>query len=771
LNKFVRITLFLVLIPTIILISTFYWLSEGLPDVETIQSIRVLPSIQIVDRNNRLLYEELGENTRRFHPLTFQEIPECLKQATIATEDIRFYSNPGFDLIGITRALWQNITGGEMVAGGSTITQQLVRNLLLAHGESSQRTLTRKLREVILAWKLTNYLSKNEILALYLNHTYYGSFAFGVQAASQTFFGKPASELDLAQCALIAGLPQAPAVYNPFIHPDKAKSRQMIVLERMLAVGFIEKDEFDIASKEPLSFSSSPYPIEAPHFVMMVLNQFDELIEKSVFSEEIRQQSIVIHTTLDLNLQFQAEKIIRSHLSELAKERGGLGHNVHNAALVAIDPRTGEVLTLVGSADYFNDNIDGAINMAINPRQPGSALKPFVYALAMDTSNPTPLTPNSIIWDQLTPFATKDKKTYIPMNYDGKEHGAVTVRQALGSSLNIPAVIVLNFVGLEKFSAFARTVGLDSLKNPEDYDLTVALGGGGVTLLELTEAYSVFANMGVHKEPILIREIRNRNGETLYQSKVSSEKVLDPRIAWLISDILQDDQARWIGFGKNSVLNLDRPAAVKTGTTTNFHDNWTVGYTPQLVTGVWVGNSDYQPMIEVTGLTGAAPIWHHFMRSALNNREEQWFNKPEGVTIVKGCQPLTFFDSSCQREIEDWIINNTKPIILPNKPEHASTISTGQPFTVMTPSEGAVFYLASRKDSHIRLIIQIRNDSDIDHFKIFINNENTATLDRMPYETWLDFQPGEYEIRVEGWRNSALIQTQTVHISVRSSLR
>ncbi len=745
------------------------WLFSDLPQVNKLDQVQNFPSLRIVDRNGHLLYEDLGAHSIRFHPLTFQEIPDCVKQATIATEDASFYRNPGFDLKAMLRALWINLRGGETIAGGSTITQQLVRNLLLEKGESNQRTLKRKLREIYLAWKITRRYSKEEILTLYLNHTYYGSFAYGIEAASLTYFGIPSKNLDLAQCALLVGLPQAPSAYNPFIFPENAKKRQQIVLARLAKLQLISARQLQEALEEELTFNEAPYPMEAPHFVMYVRNQVDQLISSGILHPSDRLKDLTIYTTLDLNLEKIAEKAVQDHLTKLKIDRGGLGHNVHNAALVAINPSTGEILAMVGSADYHNNSIYGAINMAIAPRQPGSALKPFLYALAMDPNQPHPLMPGTIIWDKQTNFLTRNGKIYTPANYDGKEHGLVTVREALGSSLNIPAVIVLDQIGLQRFSAFAQTIGLTSLRNPETYDLTIALGGGGVSLLELTGAYGVLAAQGKKAQPFAILSIQDKFANVLYQQKREARQVIDPRIAWLISDILQDDDARTIGFGKHSILNIDRPAAVKTGTTTNFHDNWAVGYTPQIVVGVWVGNADYTPMIEVTGLTGAAPIWHEFIRQALNNRVKEWYPRIPEIRSVQLCKPVSPFTDRCGSYFQDWMIGETKPLKWLNLSFHSGLSSQSHAFEIISPRPNGEYIQAQNQAT--RLPLTIRNINGVDLFKIFLNQKQIATLNGDPDQLWLDLQLGVSVITIEGWQNNQLIETQTFSITLRPPLR
>ncbi len=638
----------------------FFWLFGDLPGLENLKQNLNLPSVRITDRYGRLLYDVLPEVGGRHTSVPIESIPLLLQQATIATEDANFYQNPGTDIAGILRAFWINLRGGETLAGGSTITQQVARNLLLDEEERTERSLRRKLRESYLAWQLTQHFTKDEILALYLNQTNYGALAYGVEAAAQTYFGKPAAELDLAECALLAGLPQAPAIYNPFTDPEAAKERQAVVLRLMEEQGYITTEQRQVAERQPLALSGQPYPILAPHFSLWVSSQLDGIFTPA----EIRQYGgLVVRTSLDLDWQRIAERAVARQLEALQQSPDGLGHNVNNAALVAIDPATGEILTMVGSPDYFDAEIAGAINMTLSPRQPGSSIKPIVYAAAINPSQPQPWTAATMILDVRTSFQTADGKAYTPANYDALEHGPVLLRQALASSLNIPAVATLDHIGLESMMDTAHSLGISTLGNPQDYDLSLALGGGAVRLLDLTAAFGAFANGGYHVTPRAILEITDPQGNVLYTPPASSqERVLDERVAWLISDILSDDEARAIGFGRDSVLNIGRPAAVKTGTTTNFHDNWTVGYTPELVVGVWAGNTDYQPMSDVTGLTGAAPIWHEYMRAVLGTSEASNFHRPSGMVQVDICSLSGLLPSAaCPYQRAEWFIEGTQP--------------------------------------------------------------------------------------------------------------
>ena len=667
------------------------WLFRGMPAAEISPERLQAPSMRITDRAGRLLYESFPADGGRHQTLPFAQIPAALQEATVATEDSHFYTHPGVDPAGILRAIWINLRGGETLAGGSTITQQVARNLLMEPSERGERTLRRKLREGWLAWRLTQNYSKEEILAFYLNQTYYGGLAYGVEAAAQTYFGKPAADISLAEAALLAGLPQSPSVYNPFSDPQAALARRSAVLGLMQKAGYLTAEQRSLAEREPLNLAATPYPMEAPHFALMVRAQVDALLSPAALTAS---GGLTVQTTLDLEAQHAAEQAVARQIERLQEQgQRGLGHNLNNAALVALDPRSGQILAMVGSPDLQDEAHHGAINMALVPRQPGSALKPIIYAAAFDPTRANPWTPATSILDVRSHFVTHDNQPYTPANYDGLEHGPVLVRQALASSLNIPAVITLHEVGLPRLIELAGELGLPLSTNLQQYDLSLALGGGEVPLLHLTAAYGAFANGGYRVEAYAVQEVRDAQGKVLYrQPDPTPRRVLDERVAWLITDILSDDAARQIGFGRNSMLNIDRPAAVKTGTTTNYHDNWTIGYTPELVVGVWAGNASHAAMRDVNGLTGAAPIWHQAMRAMLAGKAQQAFQRPPGLVQVEVCALSGRLPTpACPYRRMEWFIEGTEPTT-PDTYYHAVTLdsATGQLASADTPAERRV---------------------------------------------------------------------------------
>ncbi len=815
----------IILVFSVGLLAGWLWLFKDLPPIQNLANLPIVPSIRVEDRYGQLLYEIIDEQGGRHAVIPIEQIPIALRNATLATEDANFYQHPGFDLLGVARSFWINLSGGQTIAGGSTITQQVARNLLMTAEERATRSLQRKLREVILAWQIERHYEKDEILALYLNQTYYGGLAYGVEAAAQTFFGKPVSDLDLAQSALIAGLPQSPATYNPYTSMEAAKVRQEIVLNLMEQSGWITTEEKRLASREPIILAETPYPVEAPHFVMMVKAEIDRIFT----AEQIfNQGGLVVQTTLDLDWQHVAEQAILRQIKNLSTSQDGLGHNVNNAALTALDPHTGEILALVGSPNFFDAQHGGAINMATSARQPGSALKPLVYAAALDPANPTGgWTAATMLLDVTTSFQTYDEKAYIPANYDLKEHGPVLVRQALASSLNIPAVLTLDHIGLPALADYATKFGITTLGDPNTYDLSLALGGGSVRLIELTSAYGVFANGGYRVTPKAILEVRNIKGESLYQSPAMAfQKILDERVAWIISDILSDEQARRLGFGPNTVLQIDRPAAVKTGTTSNFHDNWTIGYTPDLVVGVWVGNTSYAPMREVDGLTGAAPIWHDFIRAALSGSPKSDFVLPEGISYVEICALSGLLPGeNCPYRKWEWFLDGTQPtvedqfyrsisldaktglpadantpgdqlrdILVLDLPPQAWQWARSQGLTlysdlminsdsagitvptqdilglqIFSPANGSQYHLSDflNRDNQ-RIMIQVVGAVNFSEVVIYVDQQAFQSLGSAPFQTWWTLEPGIHQIYAIGvTENGETVTSNTVSIIVK----
>ncbi len=762
----------------------YLWLCAGLPAPDDLSAYTGAPSSKIYDRHGQLLYEMPPPYTGSHTPVTLDAIAPYLIQATIATEDATFYSNPGLDLHGILRAVWINVQGGE--AGGSTITQQLVRTVMFSADERVERTLYRKLRELILALRITRRYTKDEILTLYLNETYYGNMAYGVEAAAQSYFGKSARDLDLAECALLAGLPQAPALYNPLEALDAAKVRQAVVLDLMVKQGYVTAQDAELAKAEPLDFAAAPFPIRAPHFVMYVRGQ----LERKLGLARVQAGGLNVYTTLDLDLTDAARDAIRHHLELLAVCHYDPvcppgGRNVRNAALVALDPRTGEVVAMVGSPDYFSARIAGAVNGATALRQPGSSIKPLTYAAAFEQAalGQGDFTPATMLLDVRTAFVTREGTPYVPLNYDLVFRGPVRLREALASSYNLIAVKVLDAIGVETLTEMARRLGIttfdDGAGRAGRIGLAIGLGGGEVRLLELTAAYAAFANGGYAVQPRVIRSVEDADGVVLWETPAGlGDRVLDARVAYLITDILSDDLARVPTFGEGSVLNLSRSAAVKTGTTTDFRDNWTVGYTPELVIGVWVGNADNETMKEVTGITGAAPIWHDVMEAALKGQPVHNFARPDGLVDVEVCALSGELPGpDCPHRVVETFIAGTEPdtvctmhqridgvvyTVLPpeaqdwarehNLPQPATHDSQPTPHLAITsPDAGAVYRIDPAQPREVQKIaISVAEDMYFEKIKLSIDGLPLASLTAPPYTLLWRLEPGVHTFSAVG---------------------
>ncbi len=637
----------------------YLWIFHDLPSLDELDAGLALPSTRIYDRDGALLYEILPPEQGRNTALALDEIPAHCINALIATEDANYYKHPGVDAEGILRALWINLRGGDVIAGGSTITQQAARLLLLDPQQQAQRTVQRKLKEMVLALQL-NRIGKDAVLELYLNQVYFGNLAYGIEGAARAYFHKSARELSLAECSLLAGIIQN-AVYNdPLTQFERAKERQEVALRLMVQENFITQAQAASAQQDELQFGATRFPIEAPHFVMAIWKQLER-----EFPQQLYSGGLDVVTTLDLDWQRTAQHIAQQQLAVLNDPSlRPVVANARNAALVAMNPQTGEVLTMLGSPDYFNEDTDGAVNAALAMRQPGSTLKPFTYAAAMDPTRDAPYTAATVLMDVETPFVTRRLESYTPSNYGLAEHGPVRVREALASSMNIPAVVALEHVGLTDFTSLVGNLGLEELDQNTDVDLSITLGGGEIRLLDLVQAYSAFPNGGHRVEPTMLLEVRQRDGTLLHawQPPSLTQRVLDERVAYIITDILSDPDARLAGFGQNSPLQIGRPAAAKTGTTTDFRDNWVVGYTPELVVGVWVGNADNTPMVEVTGVDGAGPIWNLFVRRVLLDTPQRDFRVPDGLTRREVCSLSGLLPTdSCPYTVVEWFIEGTEP--------------------------------------------------------------------------------------------------------------
>lgn len=597
------------------MIALFGWYAKDLPTPNKINSRFQAQSTQIFDRNGKLLYEVHGDKNRIL--VSINDLPDHVKQSAIAIEDKDFYKHSGFDIKGIIRASFVNLVSKNRAQGGSTITQQFIKNALL----SSEKSSARKIKEIILAIEIEQMYYKDDILQMYLNEIPYGSNAYGIQVAAKTYFDKDAKDLTLPEAATLAALPQAPTYYSPYgQHKDELLARKDTVLDQMAKQGYIKKEEADAAKNQKLAFSGKAYgDMTAPHFVMYVK---EKLVEK--YGEKMAEEGgLKIYTTLDIDKQKVAEEAVAKYGTKNATA------GASNSALVATDPKTGQILAMVGSRDFFNLDIDGNVNVAVQDRQPGSSFKPFAYATLFKDAA---WGPGSTFYDFKTDFGGG----YNPSNYDGKDHGVVSVRTALQNSFNIPAVKALYIAGLDETLKTAHSMGITTLNNRPAYGLSLVLGAGEVKLLDMVNSYGTFANKGVANETSWFTKIEDNNGKTLEETKSGKGKqVLDPQVAYLINNILSDDASRAMTFGRGGSLSISgKTVAAKTGTTNDYKDAWTIGYTPSLSAGVWVGNNDGKPMNKVGGSMAAAPIWNYFMKNALTTYPNEQFQRPSGIKTV-----------------------------------------------------------------------------------------------------------------------------------------
>ena len=599
--------------------AIFFIFLSDLPKLSNLSVNYIPKTTKILDRNGTLLYEIYANQNRTI--VTLDRVPKKLQEATIAIEDKDFYKHNGFDLKGIARALYIDVAKREL-QGGSTITQQLIKSALL----TPEPTITRKVRELVLAFWAEQQYSKNQILELYFNYVPYGGTAWGVEAASQIYFGKDVSSLTLSESAYLAGLPQAPSQYSPFSGDGNlGKKRQKEVLNAMVLERYITKEQAEKAYSEKLAFQSSQVPIQAPHFVMYVR----DLLVRKYGLFEVERGGLQVTTTLDINTQKMAEEIVTDEVDR----DGYLG--IGNGAALVTNPKNGDILAMVGSTDYFDSEHDGNVNITTSLRQPGSTIKLITYALALSKG----YTEATILDDLPITIPIPGGPSYSPVNYDGKFHGRVPLRIAFANSFNIPAVRVAQKMGVDAIVAFGKQMGITSWGSPENYGLSITLGAAEVTMKDLATAYGVIANGGnrVDLDPIL--EIKNSEGNVLTKKEAKEIAVIDSGVAFIISNILADDKARSLEFGTNSPLVVpNHKVSVKTGTTDNKRDNWTVGFTPDTLVATWVGNNDNTPLSQAlaSGITGAAPMWNRIMSSMLNGNGSSEVIIPDDI-VLKNC--------------------------------------------------------------------------------------------------------------------------------------
>ena len=621
-----------------------FWVATlKIPDAGSLNDLKIAQSTKIYDRTGKIILWDIHNDIQRT-VVPLADISRHIKNAAIAIEDSSFYQHRGIDFSGILRATMVNLKSGQLSQGGSTISQQLVKNTLL----TTDKTFARKIKEIILTLKIEKKLSKDKILELYLNAVPYGGSNYGIESASRNFFGKNASNISLAEASYLASLIKAPTYYSPYgNHQEELAKRKDFVLSKMAALGFITPEEAESAKKEKVVFiNKGQNSIKAAHFSVYIRSYLEEKYGKDV----VEQGGLKVITTINYPLQQKAEELAAKYAKE-NKEK----FNASNNSIVAIDPKTGQILVMVGSKDYFNQEDQGNFNVALAHRQPGSSIKPFVYAAAFKKG----YSPNTIVFDVQTEFnpscldkyatsslpaeeagssSSKKDECYMPENYDHNYRGPVTLREALAQSLNVPSVKTLYLAGIRDSLDTMKDMGIASLTDPDRYGLTLVLGGGEVSLLEMTSAYSVFANNGIRNPSVGILKIEDKSGNVLEEYRDESKQVLDKNIALLISDVLSDNKARTPAFGAISPLYFpDRPVAAKTGTTNDYKDAWVLGYTPNIAVGAWFGNNDNTPMEKMVAGFIVAPMWNEFLTEVFKDLPKEYFEKPKNL---KGNKPF-----------------------------------------------------------------------------------------------------------------------------------
>jgi 1A family penicillin-binding protein len=654
-----------------------FWISTfKMPDLSSFDTMKTNQSTKIYDRTGKILLYDVHENSKKT-TVPFEDISKDLKNATVAIEDAEFYQHGGIKISSIIRSIFANILSGSFSQGGSTITQQVIKNSLL----TSEKSISRKIKEWVLSIKLEKMMSKEQILSIYLNSNPYGGNIYGVEEASLLFFGKKADEISLAQAAYIAAIPKAPTYYSPYgQNKDKLDQRQKLVLSKMLENNFITKDEYDFAVAEKVTFlPQEKYGIRAPHFVEFIKQYLADKYGESA----MQTNGYKVITTLNYDLQAKTEAIANKY--GLSNEKNFTAKNV---AAVIIDPKTGQILSMVGSRDYFDKNIEGNFNVTLAHRQPGSTFKPFVYATAFEKG----YTPDTVLFDLPTEFQSTctpqgdpinpnaaisaSSACYKPENYDGQYLGPISLRNALAQSRNIPSIKVLYLAGIKDSLETARDMGIQSLSDANQYGLTLVLGGGEVSLLDMTSAYGTFANDGVRNKYTGILSVQDSNGNILEQYSASPQQVIPASIAETISDILSDNAAKIPAYGVNSPLFFPgRQVASKTGTTNDSRDAWTLGYTPEVVVGTWAGNNDNTPMVKQVAGMIVAPMWHEIMANALASTTGETFSNPPAIDqsikpVLRGFwqgDETYFIDTVSGKLATDMTPGETKKeIVVPN---------------------------------------------------------------------------------------------------------
>lgn len=688
-------------------------------------------SLSLTDRNGTLLREILSDEGGRCQWTELGDISPYLVKATLASEDRHFYIHPGIDPLAVIRALYQNIRQGRVISGASTITQQVVRNIY-----RGRRTLLAKLHETWMAIRLERTLSKDRILTQYLNRIYYGNLAYGIHAASQLYFDKPPSDLSLAEAAFLAGLPRSPSTHNPYNRYHRAKKRQERILDRMFDRGYILRAQMKRAKNELLNLVPAEHNFGAPHFCEFILQQIP-VSRRYVLSR--------IRTSLDFMLQEKVEKLVGDHIDSLAK------NNISNAAVIILDNLTGEILSMVGSRDFFDNRHDGQVNGAVSLRQPGSTLKPFTYGLALERG----MTAAEILEDRDYYFPTPGG-SYSPQNYDERFHGKVRLRQALACSYNVPAVTILDSLGTDLLYQRLKQMEFESLdKSPIHYGVGLTLGNGEVTLLELTRAYAALARGGIYKgDRSILQCLDMQEKEISLGRREKPRRIFSPDIAFILTDILADKDARVPAFGYLSSLNLPFACAVKTGTSADFRDNWTIGYTPKYTVGVWVGNFDAASMFSISGVTGCGPLFKDIMLLLESKNKDVSF--PQAGRVIKAsiC-PLSGkrATENCPGAMDDVFIEGTEPqefCPIHAGTDDASAYSHGieEKFQIAFPRDNDVFKIdpvLRRSFQRIKLKPDIPGGEYIERVEWWVDRRKIGSPSS-PFSLFWDLKPGIHKI-------------------------
>ncbi len=709
-------------------------------------------SLSIMDRNNILLREILSDEGGRCRWIELDQVSPELLKATVVAEDRYFYLHPGVNPLAMARALVQNVQHRQVISGASTISQQVVRNIY-----RHRRTILSKIYEIWMAFRLERTLSKDKILAQYLNRIYYGNQAYGIDAASRLYFDKPPSDLSLAEAAFLAGLPRSPSMLNPYRSFQEAKERQEHILDQMFTQGSIDAHRWERGKAESLRLVAAQKKFRAPHFCDFILQQISP-IKKRKLSR--------ILSTCDYSLQKKAEILVRDHIKALGEK------NITNAAVIVLDNIAGEILSMVGSKDFFDELHDGQVNGATSLRQPGSALKPFTYGLALERG----MTATEILEDREYYFPTPEG-SYSPRNYDLKFHGTVRLRQALACSYNVPAVSLLEILGPDLLYQRLRKAGFESLnRSPAHYGVGLTLGNGEVSLLELSRAYSALARGGIYfREKSILKSFDNKEREILQSEQEKPVRIFSPEIAFILTDILADRDARVPAFGYLSPLNLPFDCAVKTGTSADFRDNWTVGYTPRYTVGVWVGNFDATSMHNISGVTGCGPLFKDIMLLLENRSAGVKFAEIRDVIKAKIC-PLSgkLATEHCGGAMEDVFIKGTEPheycqIHTADETSKEKLAFARDEFRITFPQDRDVFKIdpvLRPEYQRIKFKSSASREMDIDCVEWWVNDRKIGE-NSYPYFQYWNLQPGHFMIEAIAVKDKQRLKKASIEIRVQ----